>query len=104
MRTNNTQLENQFEFFSISYSINELEKFNFQDLMSHYVFGLNIIQKIDAIINMELYEVLNVSKKQVNYDKIYFSLKTISIKIAMDKINSCEVIEVNDTVMVMYNN
>ena len=104
MRTNNTQSENGFDFFAIPYSIKELEKFNFQDLMSHYVFGLNIIQKIDAIINMELYEVLNVSKKQVNYDKIHFSLKTEAIKIAMNKINSCEVIEINDRVMVMYNN
>jgi hypothetical protein len=105
MNPNYQYPKDEFEFYSRPYSVDQLVKnYDFNHLMAYYLFGMNTLQKINSVIENELYEEMERSPDEVYNDKMFFTLRTAIIKNAMAKMYVCEIALVDDKIMVLHNN
>lgn len=101
MKPNYPYPKSEDEFFSRSYSVDQLiENYTFPMLMHYYVFGLNVLQRIESVIEGELYDELGVEPDEVEQDKMHFTLRTVIVRNAMTKMNACELLMCQNAVMV----
>jgi hypothetical protein len=105
MNPNYPYPKDEIEFYSRDYSIDQLVKnYEFSHLMAYYLFGMNTIQKIDMIIEGKLYAEIGRTPDEVYDDKMYFTLRTFVIRNAMSKMDTCDIVLIDDKVMVLHNN
>lgn len=105
MNSNYPYPKNEVEFYSRAYSVDQLVKnYEFSHLMAYYLYGMNTLQKIDSVIEHELYAEMDRTPDDVFDDKMYFILRTAIIKNAMSKMDTCDVVVVDDKIMILHNN
>lgn len=105
MNPNYPYPKDEIEFYSRAYSVDQLVKnYEFNHLMAYYLFGMNTLQKIDSVIEKELYAEMGRTPDDVFDDKMYFVLRTAIVRNAMSKMDSCDIVLIDDKVMVLHNN
>jgi hypothetical protein len=105
MKANYPYPKNEIEFYSRQYAISQLvENYDFNHLMAYYIYGLNTLKNINHIIDNGLFELVNRTEFQVEQDKVYFVVRTETIKRAMQKLTTTSIIICKDSVMINYNN
>lgn len=105
MNTNYNYPKDEFEFYSRPYSVDQLVKnYDFNHLMAYYLFGINTLERINYIIENNLYCEVDRSANDIYNDKMFFVLRIAIIRNAMSKITACEIAQVADKVMLFHLN
>ena len=105
MNPNYQYPKNEFEFYSRPYSVEQLVKnYDFNHLMAYYLFGMSTLQKINLVIDNDMYDEVGRNVDEVYNDKMFFTLRTSIIKNAMTKMYVCEIALVDDKIIVLHNN
>jgi len=85
--------KDEVTFFATDLTINEMVKhYTFQELMAMFLFGKNTIEKLDYIVKNNLFDECEVHPLEVLKDKLYFQTKTFIVQLALEKMNTCEIV------------
>ena len=97
--------KNEDEFFSRQYSVDDLKKnYPFDELVAYYIYGMNLVKKINHIIENNLYFELGVDQGQVEFDFNYFVVRTIVVKRAIEVKGQCEVLNTSNQMFIVQSN
>jgi len=85
--------KDEISSFSKDLTINEMVKnYTFHELMAMFLYGKNTMEKLDYIVENNLFSELEVHPLQVLKDKLFFHTKTFIVQLAIEKMNACEVV------------
>jgi hypothetical protein len=102
---NENYTRNEFEFYAKFYTHEELKSnYTFNELMALYLFGMNILNKINFIIENELFGEVEATPMEIYRDKTIFSVKTYVVKSAIESLEACEVFSTEKSMFVVHKN
>jgi hypothetical protein len=105
MKSNYPYPKDEMEFYSRNYSVDQLIKnYDYQNLMSYYIFGLNMLNGFQKVIDDKCYGVIDRTPDEVFEDKMHFVLRTQIVKNAITKMDTCEILPINNIVFLFHLN
>ena len=105
MNRNYPYPKNELEFYSRQYSIDQLVKnYNSEMLFEYYHFGMLALEKINIVIDNNMFKMVGETQFKVEQDKAYLIVRTNVVKKALELLLNCSVIPLNNGVTFVHNN